>query len=35
MREVYGLYGKNKLPLDAMWADIDYMDQYKGFTVSK
>jgi len=27
-------YTAADLPLDTMWADIDYMDDYKIFTVS-
>jgi len=32
--EVVNEYQNNDLPLDTMWADIDYMDDYKIFTVS-
>ena len=32
---VYENYVKNDLPLDTMWADIDYMDDYKLLTISK
>lgn len=32
--DVYLEYQKNDLPLDTMWADIDYMDDYKLFTIS-
>ena len=28
-------YTAHDLPLDTMWADIDYMDDYKIFTVSQ
>jgi len=27
-------YEKYDLPIDTMWADIDYMDDYKVFTIS-
>ena len=27
-------YTDNKIPMDGMWADIDYLDAYKIFTVS-
>lgn len=32
---VYQNYTTFNLPLDTMWADIDYMDDYKVFTISK
>lgn len=32
--DVVTSYEANNLPLDTMWADIDYMDDYKIFTVS-
>jgi len=32
--QVYQDYKKYDLPLDTMWADIDYMDDYKLFTIS-
>ena len=33
--EVYQNYTKLAIPLDTMWADIDYMDDYKLFTISE
>ncbi len=35
VQEVVDQYRKNKLPLDAVCLDIDYMEQYKDFTVDK
>ncbi len=35
IREVVDQYRKNKLPLDAVCLDIDYMEAYKDFTVDK
>jgi len=32
--EVYNNYKLFDLPLDTMWADIDYMEDYKLFTIS-
>lgn len=34
IKDVVQGYKDNKIPLDTMWADIDYMDMYKDFTVS-
>ena len=33
--EVYQNYSAFQIPLDTMWADIDYMDDYKVFTISQ
>ena len=33
--EAYQNYTTNEFPLDTMWADIDYMDDYKIFTISE
>lgn len=35
IREVAGGYAKRRMPLGAIWLDIDYMDAYKVFTFSK
>lgn len=35
IREVARNYRENKIPLDAIYMDIDYMESYKDFTVSK
>jgi alpha-glucosidase (family GH31 glycosyl hydrolase) len=32
-REVVDSYRVNGIPLDAQWADIDYMDRYRDFSV--
>ncbi|KAG0253564.1 hypothetical protein BG011_006309 [Mortierella polycephala] len=32
VEEVVRQYAANKLPLDGLWLDIDYMDQYRDFT---
>lgn len=33
-QDVVDNYEKYDLPIDTMWADIDYMDDYKVFTIS-
>ena len=35
IRELVAAFRKNSIPLDAVYLDIDYMDQYKVFTVNK
>lgn len=35
MKKVSDGYLENNLPLEAMWADIDYMQDYKDFTVDQ
>lgn len=33
LRSVVDLYRIYELPLDVIWSDVDYMDDYKAFTV--
>lgn len=35
LRSVVDRYEENKLPFDVLWADIDYMEDYRDFTISK
>ena len=35
MKKVVDTYLENHLPLESMWADIDYMSDYKDFTVDQ
>lgn len=35
MREVYENYNRYNIPLDTLWSDIDYLDDYKDFTYDK
>lgn len=35
LKSIVDKYELNNLPLDVVWADIDYMDEYRDFTVSK
>ncbi len=35
MKEVIEGYETGKFPLDVLWSDIDYMNQYEDFTVSE
>ena len=35
VNEVVNKYLEYSIPLDAIWTDIDYMDMYKDFTISK
>jgi len=32
LRAIYDNYKKYEIPLDTLWSDIDYMDNYKDFT---
>ena len=32
LREVYENYTQYNIPLDTLWSDIDYMEDYKDFT---
>ena len=34
MIDVYDNYKAKKFPIDVMWADIDYMDRWRDFTVA-
>lgn len=33
MRDVYNKYNNFNIPLDTLWSHVDYMDNYKDFTV--
>lgn len=35
LKSIVDKYESNQLPLDVVWADIDYMDEYRDFTVDK
>jgi len=35
LREIRDNYKKNSLPLDTLWSDIDYLENYKDFTFDK
>lgn len=35
LKEVVKKYNENRLPLDCIWADIDYMENFKDFTFSE
>ena len=35
LREVFQNYTLYNIPLDTLWSDIDYMDDYKDFTYDK
>ncbi len=32
LREIYENYKNYSIPLDTLWSDIDYMEDYKDFT---
>ena len=32
LREIYNNYTQYQIPLDTLWSDIDYMDNYRDFT---
>ena len=32
LRDVYENYSKYKIPLDTLWSDIDYMENFNDFT---
>jgi len=33
LREVFDKYTNFNIPLDTLWSDVDYMDNYKDFTI--
>ena len=35
MREIVQGYASNAIPLDAIWNDIDWMDEYEDFTTGQ
>lgn len=35
LTDVVNTYNKNELPFDAIWSDVDYMDNFKTFTVAE
>ena len=35
LRTIVDKYEENKLPFDVLWADIDYMEDYRDFSISK